>query len=104
MRGPSPYTAFIERGLLMPSLDTSDVSRVPGRDVWNSWKKKLPLLASPCQLKMRSTQKYWAPTLELRSAHVGRSGSAGGCTGFGPTWQNPHDIPTRYGFTRSRDR
>ena len=33
---------------------------------------------SPCQLKMRSTQKYWAPTFELRFSHRGFSGSAGG--------------------------
>ena len=30
-------SAFIVRGLLMLSLETSDVSSDPGRDVWNSW-------------------------------------------------------------------
>ena len=50
---------------------------------------------------MRSTQKYWAPTLEARFSHLGFSGSAGGRVGLGPTWQNAHDMPTRYGRTRS---
>ena len=52
-------------------------------------------------MKIRSTQKYCAPTLELRFSHFGFSGSAGGLTGFGPTWQKPQDMPTRYGRTRS---
>ena len=31
------YTAFIVRGLLMLSVETSEVSRLPGREVWKSW-------------------------------------------------------------------
>ena len=92
-RGPRPYTAFMVRGLLMESVEISEVSSAPGREVWNSWKGKL--LGSACQEKMRSTQKYWAPTLELRFSHFGCSGSAGGFTGLGPTWQNAQDMPTR---------
>ena len=87
----------------MLSVETSDVSSEPGLDVWNSWKKKLSLLSSAFQLKMRSTQKYCAPTFDARFSQRGFSGSAGGRIGFGPTWQNPHDMPTRYGLTRSRD-
>src|SRR5688572_16180997 len=37
MRAPRRYTAFIVRGLLMLSVDTIEVSSVPGRDEWNSW-------------------------------------------------------------------
>src|ERR1700742_1520804 len=97
MRAGSPYTAFMVRGLLMLSEEINDVSRVPGREVWKSWTGKL--LISGFHAKMRSIQKYCAPTLELRFSHFGLSASAGGFTGFGPTWQNPHDIPTRYGLT-----
>ena len=50
---------------------------------------------------MRSIHKYCAPTVELRFAQLGLSGSAGGLTGLGPTWQKPHDMPTRYGLTSS---
>jgi len=32
---------------------------------------------APCQVKMRSTQKYWAPTLELRFSHFGFSDRRG---------------------------
>ena len=71
------------RGLLMLSLETREVSRLPGRDVWNSWKTKLEGSAS--HEKIRSIQKYCAPTLELRFAHAGRSALAGGRTGLGPT-------------------
>ena len=81
------------RGLLMLSVETSDVSSVPGREVRKSWTMKLDGFAS--QPKMRSSQKYWAPTLELRFAQRGFSGSAGGLSGFGPTWQNAQDIATR---------
>ena len=65
----------------------------PGRDVCSHWYMKLLLFAS--QTKMRSIQKYCAPTVELRFSHLGFSGSAGGLIGLGPTWQNPHDMPTR---------
>src|SRR5262249_39674747 len=82
-RGPSRYTAFMVRGLLMLSVDMSEVSSEPGREVWKTWNAKL--VASPSQAKMRSSQKYCAPTLELRFSHFGCSGSAGGLTGFGPT-------------------
>ena len=81
------------RGLLMLSVETSEVSSAPGREVWKSWNMKL--LGSDSQVKMRSTQKYCAPTLELRFSHFGFSGSAGGLTGLGPTWQNAQDMPTR---------
>ncbi len=90
------------RGLLMLSVLTSDVSSDPGRDVMNSCLKKLFGLLSPCQLKMRSTQKNCAPTVDDRFLHSGFSGSTGGRSGSGPTWQKPHDMPMRYGFTRSR--
>ena len=83
----------------MLSVETSDVSSVPGREVWKSWIEEARLW-SAFQSKMRSTQKYCAPTFELRFSHFGFSGSAGGLIGFGPTWQNPHDMPTRYGCTR----
>ncbi len=86
------------RGLLMLSVETSEVSSVPGREVRKSCTGKL--LGSDSQAKMRSIQKYCAPTLELRFSHLGFSGSAGGFTGLGPTWQNAHDIATRYGRTR----
>jgi hypothetical protein len=74
-------------------VETREVSRAPGREVWKSWKGKL--LSSASQVKMRSIQKYWAPTFEDRSAHSGFSGSAGGWTGLGPTWQKPQVMPTR---------
>ena len=38
---------------------------------------------------------YCAPTDELRLAHCGAAGSAGGWVGLGPTWQKPQDMPTR---------
>src|SRR5947209_6038351 len=91
--------AFIVRGLLMLSLDINEVSRVPGNDECSSWKMKFDSLCG-FHMNTRSTQKYCAPGLELRFAHFGCSGSAGGFTGFGPTWQKPHDMPTRYGRTR----
>ena len=77
----------------MLSLETRDVSRLPGRDVWNSWKTKLA--SSACQSKILSIQKYCAPTLELRFSHLGLLGSSGGWMGLGPTWQKPQDMPTR---------
>ena len=40
-----------------------------------------------------------SPDHELMFSHLGLLGSAGGFSGFGPTWQKPHDMPTRYGFT-----
>ena len=86
----------------MLSLDTSEVSSEPGRAVCKTWNRKFDW--SAFHARMRSTQKYCAPTVALKSAHRGASGSAGGFTGFGPTWQNPHDMPTRYGRTRSFDR
>ena len=36
-RAPSSYTAFCVRGLLMLSVETSDVSIAPGRKVWTHW-------------------------------------------------------------------
>ena len=86
----------------MLSLDTSEVSSEPGRAVCRNWKKKFE--GSAFQAKMRSTQKYCAPTVELRFSHCGASGSAGGLIGFGPTWQKPQDMPTRYGRTSSFER
>ena len=86
----------------MLSEETSDVSSVPGNDVCSAWYAKLAWFVVPFQLKTRSHQKNCAPTLELRFSQRGFSGSAGGFTGLGPTWQNAHDMPTRYGFTRSR--
>ena len=83
------------RGLLMLSVETNDVSSEPGSEVWNSWKTKLACTSLGFQKKTRSTQKYCAPGLELRFAHFGFSGSAGGFTGFGPIWQKPHVMPTR---------
>ncbi len=79
----------------MLSVETNEVSSEPGSEVWNSWKMKLAWTFFGFHTKMRSTQKYCAPGLEFRLAHLGFSGSAGGFTGFGPTWQNPHDMPTR---------
>src|ERR1039458_10779179 len=70
----------------MLSDEISDVSSVPGRDVWNSCRGKLLILGF--HASTRSTQKYCAPTLELRFSHFGFSASAGGFTGFGPTWQD----------------
>src|SRR3954469_24477521 len=93
--------AFMVLGLLMLSLDTSEVSSVPGSEVRSAWFRKLLPLVRPFQSKTRSHQKYCAPTLEARFAHFGFSGSSGGFTGLGPTWQNPQDMPTRYGLTRS---
>src|SRR5215472_1826658 len=92
--------AFMVRGLLMLSVDTKDVSREPGNEVWKSWKMKFDCELTGFQSKMRSTQKYCAPGLEFRFSHFGFSGSAGGFEGFGPMWQKPHDMPTRYGRTR----
>ena len=63
----------------------------PGRGSWLS-------LVVPFQSNTRSHQKNCAPTFELRFAHAGFSGLAGGLTGFGPTWQNAHDMPMRYGL------
>ena len=77
----------------MLSLDTSEVSNEPGRAVCRNWKKKVDW--SAFHAKMRSTQKYCAPTVELRFSHCGASGFAGGFSGFGPTWQKPQDTPTR---------
>ncbi len=79
----------------MLSVDTKEVSSEPGSEVWKSWKMKLACALRAFQMKMRSTQKYCAPGFELRFAHVGCSGSAGGFAGLGPTWQKPHDMPTR---------
>ena len=79
----------------MLSVETSDVSSVPGRETCRAWKKKALLTASPRQLNTRSHQKYCAPTFELRFSHAGSSGFAGGLMGLGPTWQNAHDMPTR---------
>ena len=81
----------------MLSVETSDVSIAPGREVWIHWNTKLAVFGF--QKNSRSAHRYCAPTVELRSAQVGFSGSAGGCVGLGPTWQKPHDMPTRYGFT-----
>ena len=89
------------RGLLTLSLETSEVSSVPGNEVWNSWNAKLPGARCLSKKKMRSTQKYCAPGFEVRFSHFGFSGSAGGRIGLGPTWQKPHDMPTRNGRTRS---
>ena len=79
----------------MLSVETSDVSRVPGNEVCRDWNEKLCWFAGPRQSKTRSHQKNWAPTLELSSAQRGFSGSTGGFTGFGPTWQKAQDMPTR---------
>jgi hypothetical protein len=49
------------RGLLTLSLEISEVSRVPGREVWNSWNAKLPGARCLSKKKIRSTQKYCAP-------------------------------------------
>jgi hypothetical protein len=77
----------------MLSVEMSEVSSVPGREVRKSCCGKL--VSSDCQSRMRSTQKYWVPTTELRFSHCGFSGSAGGRVGLGPTWQNAQLMPTR---------
>ena len=71
--------------------------------MWASWYMKFLRPSGLFELKMksRSTHMYCAPTDELRFANFGLLGSAGGFTGLGPTWQKPHDMPTRYGRTRS---
>ncbi len=91
------------RGLLMPSVEMSDVSMLPGRKVRASWYMKFfcPSGLPEFTMNRRSTHMYCAPTDELRLAHCGAAGSAGGCTGLGPMWQKPQDMPTRYGRTRS---
>ena len=86
----------------MLSVETSEVSKEPGRAVCNTWNRKFDW--SAFHARMRSTQKYCAPTVELMFSHWGASGAAGGFSGFGPTCQNPQDIPTRYGRTRSFDK
>src|SRR3954470_17199458 len=93
--------AFMVLGLLMLSLDTREVSSVPGSDVRSAWFRKLLPLVRPFQSKTRSHQKYCAPTFEARFSHFGLFGSAGGRVGLGPTWQKAQDMPTRYGRTRS---
>ena len=79
----------------MLSVDTNEVSSEPGSEVWKSWKMKFDFASCGFQMKMRSTQKYCAPGLEFRLAQAGFSGSFGGLLGAGPTWQKPHDMPTR---------
>src|ERR1051325_2500804 len=91
--------AFMVRGLLISSEETSDVSSAPGREVLKSCQTKLD--GSWSNMKMRWIQKYCAPGLLLRFAKVGFSGSFGGFDGFGPMWQKPQDMPTRYGLMRS---
>src|ERR1700730_8423578 len=91
--------AFMARGLLMLSVAINDVSSEAGRDAWKIWKAKL--VGSASHMKTRSARMYCAPTLALRFSHFGCSGSAGGRTGLGPTWQKVQLIPTRYGLARS---
>src|SRR5689334_10380035 len=62
------------RGLTMLSVDTREVSNVPGRPVCSSW--VMMLCSSPDQLKARSSQRYCEPTVEFRFFQVGCSGPA----------------------------
>ena len=48
----------------MLSVEISDVSSDPGREVCSAWKMKFD--ASDFQSKIRSIQKYWLPTVPLR--------------------------------------
>ena len=90
--------ALMVFALLMWSVLTSDVSIVPG-----CW------LATNCQRKLSDLLRfekafggaqYWSPIVLDRLAHRGVSGSAGGLSGCGPTWQNPQVMLTRNGRTR----
>ena len=55
----------------MLSVDTNEVSSEPGSEVCSSWKMKFDCELTGFQTKMRSTQKYCAPGLELRFSHFG---------------------------------
>jgi hypothetical protein len=62
--------------------------------------RKLP--ACEWTAKTLPSRKYWLPIAEARFSHLGFSGSAGGLSGWGPTWHRPHVTPTRYGPTSIR--
>ena len=74
------------------------MSEVPGGWALSISQRKLPGRES--KAKTLPSRKYWLPIAETRFSHFGFSGSAGGLSGSGPTWQRPHVTPTRYGLTR----
>src|SRR4029078_876360 len=84
--------------LLIWSVDTSEVSMVPGCWLLRNWKRAL---FSCVRLALALTARQnWLPMVLETFDHSGRSGSFGGLSGWNEMWQKPHDRLTRKGRTR----
>ena len=84
--------------LLIWSVDTSEVSMVPGCWLLRNWKSAL--FSRVRFAKDLLARQNWLPIVLETFAHSGRSGSAGGFCGWKAMWQKPQDMLMRKGRMR----
>src|ERR1044071_6769384 len=84
--------------LLIWSVDTSEVSMVPGCWLLRNWKRAL--FSCVRLAKALLARQNWLPMVLDMFAYSGCSGSTGGFCAWYAMWQKPQDMATRKGRTR----